>query len=67
MPAEHSSTTYLVLHALAVLFALIAIGAMVSAIAGMLSGRVSARRGALIRAAAVLCFVVAVVLNVVSR
>lgn len=55
------------LHALAVLFALIAIGAMVSAIAGMLSGRVSARRGALIRAAAVLCFVVAVVLNVVSR
>jgi len=56
-----------VLHALAVVFALTAIGAMVMAIAGMLTGRISARKGGLIRAAAVLCFIVAVVLNVVSR
>ncbi|MGI8428130.1 MAG: hypothetical protein ACR2OB_02245 [Solirubrobacteraceae bacterium] len=55
------------LHALAILFALVAIGAMVVAIAGMLTGRPGARTGGLIRVLAVVCFAAAVVLNAVSR
>jgi hypothetical protein len=55
------------LRALAVIFALIAVGCMVAAIAGMVTGRQSPRAGAAIRVAAVLCFAVAVVLNVAAH
>jgi hypothetical protein len=55
------------LHTLAILFALIAVGCMIAAIAGMVTGRPSDRMGWLIRVAAVLCFVIAVVLNVAAH
>jgi hypothetical protein len=48
----------------AVILALIAVVLMVIAIAGMVTGRPGARAGGVIRAAALLCFVAAVVLNV---
>jgi hypothetical protein len=51
------------LRAFAVVFGVIAVGCMVAAIIGMVTGRPGARMGGLIRALAVLCFVVAVVLN----
>jgi hypothetical protein len=53
--------------ALAVAFAVIAVVLMIVAIAGMVTGRPSDRAGVLIRAAALLCFVAAVILNVASR
>jgi hypothetical protein len=52
-----------VLHVLAILLALVAVGCMVAAIAGMVTGRPSDRTGWLVRAVAVLCFTGAVVCN----
>jgi hypothetical protein len=53
--------------ALAAVFALIAVILMTLAIVGMVTGRPSDRAGWLIRALAVLCFAVAVVLNVAAH
>jgi hypothetical protein len=53
--------------ALAVVFAAIAVILMIVAIAWMVTGRPGDRAGVLIRVAALLCFVAAVVLNVASR
>jgi hypothetical protein len=55
------------LHALAIAFALIAAACIVAAVAGMATGRQSARSGWLVRMAALVCFVAAVVLNVASH
>jgi hypothetical protein len=52
------------LRALAAVFALIAVACMSLALVGMVTGRPGARAGGLIRALAVLCFAVAVILNV---
>jgi hypothetical protein len=52
---------------LAAVLALIAVICMIVAIAGMVTGRPGDRAGGLIRGLALLCFVAAVVLNVVSR
>ncbi len=56
-----------VLHALAIAFALLAVCCMIVAIARMATGRESARAGWLVRLAALVLFVAAVVLNVVAR
>jgi hypothetical protein len=56
-----------VLHVLSILFALVAVVCMVVAIAWMVTGRPGARAGVLIRVAALACFVIAVVLNVVAH
>jgi hypothetical protein len=56
-----------VLHVLAILLALIAVGCMVVAIAGMVSGRLSDRSGWLVRAVAVLSFAGAVLCNVLGH
>jgi hypothetical protein len=56
-----------VLHALAVVFALVAVAFMILAIAGMVTGRASARMGWLVRVLAVLCFAATVVLNVAAH
>jgi hypothetical protein len=53
--------------ALAVVFALVAVVCMIVAIAGMVTGRQGDRAGFLVRAAALLCFVIAVVLNVAAH
>jgi hypothetical protein len=53
--------------ALAVAFALIAVLCMIVAVAGQVSGRLGARAGGVIRGAALLCFVAAVVLNVAAH
>jgi hypothetical protein len=53
--------------ALAVVFAAVAVVLMVVAIAGMVTGRPSARAGFLIRAAALLCFGAAVALGAASH
>jgi hypothetical protein len=55
-----------VLHVLSIVFALVAAVCMVIAIAWMVTGK-SARAGVLIRVAALACFVIAVVLNVVAH
>ena len=55
------------LHTLAVLFALIAVGCMIAAVVGMVTGRPGDRVGGLVRVVAVLCFVIAVVLNVAAH
>ncbi|MDQ6807616.1 MAG: hypothetical protein M3065_22300 [Actinomycetota bacterium] len=55
------------LHALAVVFALVAVAFMILAIAGMVTGRPSARFGWIVRVLAVLCFAAAVVLNVAAH
>lgn len=55
------------LHALAIVFALAAACCMVLAIAGMVTERQSERAGWRLRAAAVVCFVIAVVLNAVAH
>jgi predicted membrane protein len=55
------------LRALAIVFALIAAGCMIVAIAGMATGRQSARTGWLVRALAVVCFGAAVGLNVAAH
>jgi hypothetical protein len=52
------------LRVLAALFALVTVACMSLALVGMVTGRPGARAGGLIRALAVLCFVVAVILNV---
>jgi hypothetical protein len=56
-----------VLRALAVVFALAAACLMVLAIAGMVTHRQSERAGWRLRAAALVCFVIAVVLNVAAH
>jgi hypothetical protein len=53
--------------ALAVVFALIAVVCLIVAIAGMVTGRPGDRAGFAIRAAALLCFVIAVALNVAAH
>jgi hypothetical protein len=52
---------------LAVLFAAIAVICMVIAIAGMATGRMTARRGTVVRIVAVVSFAIAVGLNVASH
>ena len=56
-----------VLRALAIVFAVIAAGCMILAIAGMATGRQSARTGWLVRVVALLCFGAAVGLNVAAH
>ncbi|MBV9003382.1 MAG: hypothetical protein JOZ98_13645 [Solirubrobacterales bacterium] len=51
----------------AAVFALIAVICLVLAIAGMVSGRPGDRVGVFLRIAALLCFVLAVVLNLAAR
>jgi hypothetical protein len=55
------------LRALAAAFALVAVACMTVAIVGMVTGRPGDRAGWFIRAAAVLCFATAVVLNVAAH
>ncbi|HUB03423.1 MAG TPA: hypothetical protein VMA76_00070 [Solirubrobacteraceae bacterium] len=55
------------LRVLAALFALVAVACMTLAIVGMVTGRPGARAGLVVRAAAVLCFVTAVVLNIAAH
>ena len=55
------------LRALAVVFAVIAAGCMIVAVAGMATGRQSARTGWLLRAGALICFGAAVGLNVAAH
>ncbi len=55
------------LRVLAVVFALAAACLMIVAIAGMVTEHQSERTGWRLRAAAVLCFVIAVVLNVAAH
>jgi hypothetical protein len=52
-----------VLRALAIVLGLIAVGCMIVAIAGMVTGRTGARAGWFLRAAALACFAGAVVLG----
>ena len=52
---------------LAAMFALIAVACMSVAIVGMVTGRPGDRAGLIVRAAAVLCFVTAVVLNIAAH
>ena len=55
------------MRALAAGFALIAVACMTVAIVGMVTGRPGDRAGWLIRAAAVVCFATAVVLNIAGH
>jgi hypothetical protein len=55
------------LHVLALLFALGAIALLATAIVGMIQKRMSDRTGWYVRALALGLFIVAVVLNVISR
>ncbi len=55
------------LRVLAALFALVAVACMTVAIVGMVTGRPGDRAGLLVRAAAVMCFVTAVVLNIAAH
>ncbi|MGH2882777.1 MAG: hypothetical protein ACRDPA_08805 [Solirubrobacteraceae bacterium] len=55
------------LRVLAAVFALIAVVLMTVAIIGMVTGRPGDRAGFVVRAAAVLCFVTAVVLNIAGH
>jgi hydroxyethylthiazole kinase-like sugar kinase family protein len=55
------------MRALAVVFAAIAVGCMVAAIVGMVTGRPGDRIGGLLRVLAVLCFAGAVALNVAAH
>jgi hypothetical protein len=55
------------LHALAIVFAIVAAACMVVAIAGMATGNQSARTGWIVRVGALLCFGAAVGLNVAAR
>ena len=55
------------LRVLAAVFALIAVILMTVAIIGMVTGRPGDRAGFVVRAAAVLCFVTAVVLNIAGH
>jgi predicted membrane protein len=56
-----------VLRALAIVFVVIAAGCMIFAIAGMATGRQSARTGWLVRGIALVCFGAAVGLNVAAH
>jgi hypothetical protein len=51
----------------AAVFALVAVACITVAIVGMVTGRPGDRAGLALRAAAVLCFVIAVVLNVAAH
>ena len=55
------------LHVLAVLFAFLAVACMVLAVAGMVSGHSSARKGWLVRLLALIFFAAAVALNVAAH
>ena len=55
------------LRVLAAVFALIAVVCMTVAIVGMVTGRPGDRAGLALRAAAVLCFITAVILNVAAH
>ena len=55
------------MRALAAVLALIAVACMSLAIVGMVTGRPGDKAGLLIRALALLCFVIAVVLNVAAH
>jgi hypothetical protein len=55
------------LRAVAAVFALIAVVCITVAIVGMVTGRPGDRAGVLIRAAAVVCFAIAVVLNIAAH
>ncbi|HEY4826502.1 MAG TPA: hypothetical protein VIH85_07030 [Solirubrobacteraceae bacterium] len=55
------------MRAVAAGFALVAVILMTVAIVGMVTGRPGDRAGTLIRVAAVLCFVTAVVLNIAAH
>jgi len=55
------------MRALAVVFAVIAVGCMVAAIVGMVTGRPGDKVGGLLRVLAVLCFAAAVALNVAAH
>ncbi len=55
------------LRVLAAVFALVAVVCMTAAIVGMATGRPGDRAGWILRAAAVLCFATAVVLNVAAH
>ena len=55
------------LHIGALLLAAIAVGCMIVAVAGMVTGRPSDRAGWALRAAAVACFAGAVVLNTLAH
>lgn len=55
------------LRAISVLFALAAVVCMVFAIAGMVTGRQGAMSGWVLRAVALLCFAIVVILNVVAH
>jgi hypothetical protein len=56
-----------VLRVLAAVFALIAVIFMTIAIVGMVTGRPGDRAGVVVRVAALLCFVTAVVLNIAAH
>jgi hypothetical protein len=56
-----------VLRALSVLFGVVAVGCMIVAVAGMVTGRQGARAGFFLRAGAVVSFGVAVALNVAAH
>ncbi len=62
-----SARTHWVLHALAVVFAVIAAICMIVAIAGMATGNQNARTGWAVRAIALASFVTAVVLNIAAH
>lgn len=55
------------MRAVAVVLALTAVGLMIVAIAGMVTGRPSQRAGVIVRVAALVAFVGAVVLNVAAH
>ena len=57
----------MLLRILAAVFALVAVACMTLAIVGMVTGRPADRAGLPLRAAAVLCFVTAVVLNIAAH
>lgn len=55
------------MRALAVIFAAVAVICMILAIAGIVTGRPGDRAGYAVRVIAVVCFAIAVVLNIVAR
>jgi hypothetical protein len=55
------------LRVLAALFALVAVGCMVLAIVGMVTGRPGDKAGLLVRILALACFAIAVALNVAAH
>jgi hypothetical protein len=64
---QDRSRTGGVLRALAVVFAVIAVGCMIAAIVGMVTGRPGDKAGWLLRAIAVGSFTAAVVLNAIAH